>query len=377
MVFSVSWWNRHLPRSSGTLATHSYWCTVCLGEITISLGRLVLLLPIQNVLQCVSVKSPSLWVIWYSCYSFILVYSVSWWNCHLSRLSGMLDLIQNGLQCVSMKYPSDLQYVLVKLQYLCLHWLSFYPFRLIYSVSRWNCRVCIFTGYLSIHAAWSTVCLGEIADSLTPLVTFLSMRADLQCLSVKLMSLYLHWLPFYPFRLIYSVSRLNYRFSISTGYLPVHSDWSTVCPVEIAISLSPPATFPSIQTDLQCVSVKLPSLYFHWLPFCPFRLIYSVSRWNCCLFISTGYLSVHSNLSTVCLGEIAISLSAVVPLLSIQTCLQCVSVKLFILFLSALLVVFPLIYSVSQSKFYVNCPLGALESFVQGQTGRCLKKKQA
>ena len=60
MIYSVSQWNRHLSRSSGTLATHSQWSTVCLGKIAISLGRLILLLLIQNDLQCVSVKSPSL-----------------------------------------------------------------------------------------------------------------------------------------------------------------------------------------------------------------------------------------------------------------------------------------------------------------------------
>ena len=60
MIYSVSRWNCHLSRSSGTLATHSEWSTVCLGEIAISLGRLVLLLLIQNDLQCVSVKPLSL-----------------------------------------------------------------------------------------------------------------------------------------------------------------------------------------------------------------------------------------------------------------------------------------------------------------------------
>ena len=60
MIYSVSRRNCHLSRSSGTLATHSEWSTVCLGETAISLGRLVLLLLIQNDLQCVSVKPSSL-----------------------------------------------------------------------------------------------------------------------------------------------------------------------------------------------------------------------------------------------------------------------------------------------------------------------------
>ena len=42
--------------SSGALATHSYWSTVCLGEFAIFLGRLVLLLLIHIGLQCVSVN---------------------------------------------------------------------------------------------------------------------------------------------------------------------------------------------------------------------------------------------------------------------------------------------------------------------------------
>ena len=53
-------WSKICLRLSGTLATHSEWYTVCLGEIATSLGRLVLLLLIQNVLQCVPVKSPTL-----------------------------------------------------------------------------------------------------------------------------------------------------------------------------------------------------------------------------------------------------------------------------------------------------------------------------
>ena len=60
MIYSVSQGNRYPSRSSGTLATHSEQSTVRLGEIAISIGRLVLLLLIQNDLQCVSVKSPSL-----------------------------------------------------------------------------------------------------------------------------------------------------------------------------------------------------------------------------------------------------------------------------------------------------------------------------
>ena len=46
--------------SPGTFATHSEWSTVCLSEIAFSLGRVVLLLHIQNGLQCVSVKCSSL-----------------------------------------------------------------------------------------------------------------------------------------------------------------------------------------------------------------------------------------------------------------------------------------------------------------------------
>ena len=43
-----------------SLATHSELPTVCLGEIAISLGRLVLFLLIQNDLHCLLMKSPSL-----------------------------------------------------------------------------------------------------------------------------------------------------------------------------------------------------------------------------------------------------------------------------------------------------------------------------
>ena len=272
---------------------NSDWPTVCLGEIAISLSPLVLFLSIQTDPQCVSVKLPSPYHYWFSSYAF----------------------------------------------------------KLIYSLSRWNCLLSITTGSLAIHSDWSTVCLGEVAVSLSPLVLLLSIQTDLQSFSVKLPSLYHHRFFCYPFRLIYSVSRWNCLLSITTGSLSTHWYWSTVCLGEIAISLSPLVLFLSIQTDLQSVSVKLPSLYHHWFPCYPFRLIYSVSRWSRLLSILTSSPSIHSDWSTVCLGEIAF------------------------LFLSALLVVFPLIYSVSQSKFYVNCPLGALESFVQGQTGRCLKKK--
>ena len=42
-----------------------------------SLGHLLLLLLTQVDLECVSGKSPSLYVTWYSCYLFILIYSVT------------------------------------------------------------------------------------------------------------------------------------------------------------------------------------------------------------------------------------------------------------------------------------------------------------
>ena len=173
---------------------------------------------------------------------------------------------------------------------------SWWNLHLIYIMSRWNCNLFVFSGYLSIHSDWSTVCLGEIVVSLSPLATFLSIQTDLQCVSVKLPSLYLHWLPFYPFRLIYSVSRWNQHLSITTGPFTMHSDWSTVYLGEIASAIS-----------------------IGYLPFHSFRLIYSVSRWYYRLSISTGYLSVHSDWSTVCLGETAISLSPLVTFLSIQT----------------------------------------------------------
>ena len=46
--------------TTATLATHSSCPRVCLGEFGTSLGHLVFLLLIENDLQCVSVKSPSL-----------------------------------------------------------------------------------------------------------------------------------------------------------------------------------------------------------------------------------------------------------------------------------------------------------------------------
>ena len=94
------------------------------------LGHLLLLLLTQVDLECVSGKSPSLYVTWYSCYLFIFIYSVSHRNCHIYRLSGthathsycstvylgeiavslgrlaLLQLIQNDLQCDSVKSPA-------------------------------------------------------------------------------------------------------------------------------------------------------------------------------------------------------------------------------------------------------------------------------
>ena len=57
LTYSVSRWNWHLSRSPCTLAILSDWPTVCIGEITISLGCLMFLLLVQIDLQCVSVKS--------------------------------------------------------------------------------------------------------------------------------------------------------------------------------------------------------------------------------------------------------------------------------------------------------------------------------
>ena len=154
MIYRVSRWNRHLSRSSGTLATYSEWFTVCLGEIAISLGRLVLLLLIQNGLQCV----------WSTvCLGEI---AVSW------SLLAIFLYIQTDLQCVSVKLPSPY-----------LHWLPFYALD------------------------WSTVCLGEIAVSLSALVTtFLSIQTDPQCDSVKSASVYHQRHPCYTLKLVYSVS---------------------------------------------------------------------------------------------------------------------------------------------------------------------------
>ena len=127
LTYSVPRWNHNLSRSPGTLATHSYWSTVYLGEIAISLGHLVLLLLIHIYLQCVSLKLSYLEAVWCSCYSFIFVYSVSWWNCRFSRSSGTL----------------------------------------------------------ATHSEWSTVCLGEIAISLGRLALLQLIQNDLQCDSVK------------------------------------------------------------------------------------------------------------------------------------------------------------------------------------------------
>ena len=140
---------------------------------------------------------------------------------------------------------------------------------MIYSVFLWNRHLFWSPFSLVTLSDYATVCLGLGVRQLY----------TLQCVSVKLLSLYLRWLPFYTFRLINSVSRWNCHFSITTGSLSIHLDWSTVC------------------------LVQLPSLYLYC------------------------YLSIHSNLSTVCLGVIVISLSPLAPLLSIQTDLQCVSVK--------------------------------------------------
>ena len=348
---------------------NSDWPTVCLGEIAISLSPLVLFLSIQTDPQCVSVKLPSPYHHWFSCYPFRLIYRVSRRNCHLSITTGSLPMHSNwSTVCLGeiafslsplvplLSIQTDLQCVLVKLPSPYHHWFSCYPFRLIYRVSRWNCHLSITTGSFAIHSDWSTVCLGEIAFSLSPLVLFLPIDTDLQCVSVKSPFLYHHWFSFYPFRLIYSVSQFNGHLSITTGSLsfhpftPIYSvsrwnhhlvfpsrslsiylDWSTVCFGEITTSLSPLGPFLSIHTDLQCVSVNLSYLYHHWFPCYPFRLIYSVSWWNRHLSITTGSLAIHSDWSTVCPGEVVFSLSSLVPLLSTQTGLQCVSVK-FIFF---------------------------------------------
>ena len=151
MIYSVSRWNRHLSRSSGTLATDSYWSTVCLGGIAISLDYLVRLILIQNVLQCVSVKSPSLYHHWFPCFSFRLIYSVSWWNYRLS----------------------------------------------------------ITTGFLAILSYISTVCPREISVFLFSLVPFLSIQTYLQCVLVESASVYHHWHSCYTFWRIYMVSLLG------------------------------------------------------------------------------------------------------------------------------------------------------------------------
>ena len=147
--------NFHFSWPPGALDTASDWPTVCLGEIAVSQGRLVLLLLIQIDLQCflpeitislghlvllltikinlycVLVNLPSLYVTWYSCHWIRLTYSVSQWNRHLSVI-----------------------------------WYACYAFRMIYSVSQWNPSPSSSSGTLPTHSEWSTVCLGEPPPSL-------------------------------------------------------------------------------------------------------------------------------------------------------------------------------------------------------------------